>query len=361
MKMAFGTSRTTKPARLTARGIAAIALSFRTTAIAQCPDTKGDPRVQIISPHEGQQFAPGDTVNVSVRSTVPLAAGYLAAGVPGAGVLVGEGFDGSTYHAHFVIPADYARTGPLALSPDVIDATGHPVSGACLTIVVRRTETPLSLSPANALEYIFAIGQKKRVFVTGRYPGESEGDLTSSTTGTRYASSDTHIVTVDAEGNVESTGLGTATVTATNGGSRTSVVFVVEDPADPLPPQDLTALVSIAKSPLGLDEGATASYKWPVHVQTITVTNTSRLPIVGPLYLTVTDLSVDVRLYGGPNVPGARVLYLRLQPKDGLTIHPDESATRLLRFVMPRSSAAPNYRIGLVRSRADPQKLTVIR
>ncbi len=340
---------------LAAAWFAVVGLSFHIGAVARCTSPKADPRVRISTPAEGQAFAPGDTVNVTVRSTVALAAGWVAVGVPGAGVLEGQGWDGSTYHAKFVIPPDHMQLGALEITPDVMDAAGHPIEGMCVTIIVRRRDAPISLYPANSLEFLFPIGSKARVYVTGRYTKGIEADLTSSTVGTLYASSDERVVSVDAEGNVESTGLGTAVVTASNGGVSTFVDFVVEDPEKPLPPQELSARVSFTKSPLRLDEAATANLHFPVQAQTITITNTTQLPIIGPLYLTVKDLPSDVRLLNGPNLH-APVLYLNLRPKDGLTIEPGDSVTRLMQYVMPRSAAEPSYTLGLIRSRGEPRK-----
>ena len=77
MKTWARASRTPASGPLTALWLAAIGLSFRASTMAQCPEVKGDPRVEITSPHEGQTFAPGDTVKIVVRSSVSLAAGYV--------------------------------------------------------------------------------------------------------------------------------------------------------------------------------------------------------------------------------------------------------------------------------------------
>ena len=324
------------------------------TAMAKCPDSKGDPRVRVVAPAERQQFAPGDTVDVTVRSTVALAAGWVAVGGPGLGVLEGQGWNGSTYQARFVIPSDYAQLGPLEITPDVMDTAGQPIEGVCVTVIVRIPGAPQSLLPVNkGVESLFKVGASTQIYVHGHYSGRKDADLTSPTTGTRYTSSDTNVVTVDDEGHVRATGFGTAVVTATNSGVRMFVPIVVEDIQHPLPPQDLTAKVAFRKSPLRLDDGESGRSKSPVYVQTITVTNTTPLPIVGPLYLVFKEIPKDVYVYG---VSPARMLYRRLKPMDGLTIQPDESVSTSLQFAMP-SPTEPAYKLELVRTRGNPQDL----
>jgi len=335
--------------------VVVVGFSFWVSAIAQCPNPKADPRVQITSPVEGQYFAPGDAVSVTVRSTGRWTDGFVS-GAPGAGPLEGRGFDGSSFHVQFRIPPDYSAMGPLVLVPSVIDASGHPIEGMCLTVIVRRNDTPISIQTINSVEYLFPIGNMARVYVTAHYAKGVDADLSSSTVGTVYESSDAHVVTVDVEGNVKSTGLGTAVVTARNAAQSTFVSFVVEDPAQPLPPQDLTAQVSFTKSPLIEDAAATAKFRYPVHVQMITITNATRLPIIGPLYLVVNDLPQDVRLYNGPNLLPAPRFYLRLHPKDGLIVQPGDSVTSILQLVLPRSAEEPHYGLGLIRSRGEPRR-----
>ena len=191
------------------------------------------------------------------------------------------------------------------------------------------------------------------MYVRGRYPRGKDLDLSSSMAGTRYASSDPRIVTVDAEGNVVATGFGTAIVTVTNGSAKTFIAYVVEDSSHPLPPQDLTARVTFAQSPLKLDERESARMQSPMYVQTITITNASDLPIVGPLYLSVVDMpaNVYVQLYGHPT---PQVFYQQLDPRIGLTLAPGASVTTSLLFAMRDAPAQPKYGLGLIRSSSRP-------
>jgi hypothetical protein len=314
----------------------------------------GDPRIQFVSPTEGQRFVPGDTVNIVVRSAVPLAAAWAAVGLRGVGVLeLTKDADGITYRGRFVIPDDFA--GSPTLTPDAIDAKGNPIEGTGVTIVVRPSTPPQSLTPVQADHHFNSVGTKARLYVTGNYAGGITRDLSSSVTGTVYASSDARVIKVDAEGNVEALGLGTASVSATNGGKKTYFTFIVEDPGHFLSPQDVTAQVRFERSPLELDAALTKSQQTPIYAQKISVTNTSDSPLVGPLYLTVIDLPKE----GWPLglAPGRSIYYFRLSPKDGLTLGPAERVTTALKFIALRSSSAPDFRLGLIRYLGDTGRL----
>ena len=164
------------------------------------------------------------------------------------------------------------------------------------------------------------------------------------------------MIVVDAEGSAQAVGLGTASVRATNGGAKTFVNFAVEDPAHNLPPQDLTAWATFERSPLELDADLTSRQKTPVYAQTITVTNTSEWPLIGPLYLAVKDLvTADAWLFGFPH--DRPVYYLWLSPKGGITLGPGERVTATLQFWALRSPTAPEYRLGVIRHAGDASRL----
>ncbi len=342
-------------AEIAAYSLAWIGLLFCVVAAGQSPAPgKGDARLQFVSPTEGQRFAPGDTANLVVRATVPLAAIYAGVGLRGAGVLqLTRDADGVTYRGKFVIPHDFAGRGELTVG--AIDLKGSPFNGPIVTIVVRPAMAPQSLRPSSAYQPVSSVGVTRQIYITGNYPGGGTYDLSSSATGTVYASSDPHVIVVDAEGNAKAIGFGTASVSATNGGAKTFVNFVVEDPAHPLPPQDLTARATFERSPLEFDANLTSRQKTPVYAQTITITNASDWPLIGRLNLTVQDLPKDGWLFGFP--PGRPVYYLWLSPKDGLTLGPGEGVTATLHFWALRSPTAPDYRLGIIRYAGDTGRI----
>jgi len=81
-------------------------------------------------------------------------------------------------------------------------------------------------------------------------------------------------------------------VTVQNGGFTDWATFLVENPTTPLPPANFTSQVTIQQSGLVLNRNT------GFFVQTITLTNTSAVPLVGPLYLVVSGIPTGVALIG---------------------------------------------------------------
>src|SRR6266852_936585 len=159
---------------------------------------------------------------------------------------------------------------------------------------------------------------------------------------------------VDGEGCARVVGPGVATVTAENHGVKDFATFVVEDPRNPLPPEDVTATVKISRSAISRDPEAKAYDTYPLSVQTITIANTSPEPVAGPLYLTVWDLPIGVELWiRAANVPlnpppnmtlyfrqnpaPGKSVHVRLELTDGLKLNPGESVTAQLYFLYSAS------------------------
>ena len=288
-----------------------------------------DPRVQVISPANGQQFAPGDTVNVIVQITPPLQiqAAYLAVAAPGLGWLDGINYNGSTYQVSFVLPSDYA--GPLDLTPEVVDTYTNALAGVGVTIAVRPTTPPMSLSLLGTYHHLLSARETKNIYVTGNYNDQLQLDLTSSVTGTTYESSNSDVLTVDRDGNVQATGFGTAVVTVQNSGVKAFAAFAIEDPNNLLPPQDLTAELTFTRSGFRIDR-TTGFY-----VQTFEFTNSQPVPVIGPLYFAVTGLTSGVTIVDAgstQNIPPIGSPYFVLHPADGITIQPGERLELTLAF-----------------------------
>ncbi len=198
-----------------------VVLSGQATEIAAASDITSHPaapdaRVNITTPTNGQQFAPGDTVSVTVAITPPLQANDVSLNVAGFGSEPGTNYNGSTYQVTFSIPDTYA--GPLQLSPAITDTSNNPITGITTTIAVRPTTPPSSLTLPQANYILNVVGAAERIAVVGNYPGGVQRDLTSSASGTTYKSSNTKVITVDTEGNVSAAGFGTAVVTVSNSG-----------------------------------------------------------------------------------------------------------------------------------------------
>jgi hypothetical protein len=80
---------------------------------------------------------------------------------------------------------------------------------------------------------LFDIGESQAIAVVGSYSDGVLRDITSSTAGTQYLTSDASIVTVSPEGVVTAVSAGTATIVAQNNGRQNSINVIVLQPNQP--------------------------------------------------------------------------------------------------------------------------------
>src|SRR5271165_610805 len=310
-----------------------------------------DSQVQITSPRAGQVFAPGDTVVITVTTQIPAAAGYVGVGAPGVGILQGTNYNGSTFQASFKIPESFA--GPLTISPAVIGTDQTPVEGQSVTIIVRSSNAPERISLTQATFMMRAPGATENIYVQGMYSNGIERDLTSSTTGTAYRSSDTGIVRVSADGNVRATGFGIAIVSVVNAGRKAFASFWVEDPQHPLPPIEVTPQVRIDRLTAQITpfNALTSTYG-----QTLRVINASSIPLPGSLYVVISNLPSKTVVTGGGRTKVIEPLgspYFSLKLPDGLTLQPGQSVSvKLAMWIL--GSQPINYDVRVFRTSVQP-------
>jgi hypothetical protein len=330
-----------------------------------------DSHVVFDSPEPGQVFAPGDSVSVILHVQPPLKDKITSVLlVSGTGEMHATKADpDKLFRWKIAIPQSYA--GPFTLSPVLMgedpEHPGQPleVEDTSLTVTVVPKEQPLSLRMTNQNYHLAwpPSRVKEQLFVKGVYAG-GERDLTQSA-GTLWRSSATAVASVDEKGVVKIAGPGIAVITAENHGVKGFANFVIEDPAHPVPPQDVTEQVKIEKSPLRIDPEGKAYNQFPLTAQTVTITNTSGLPISGPLYLTVSDLSKDIWLWQKPrNLPKDplpnMILYQRVQPqagkplairlklKAGSRLNPEETVIVPLFFQINKAGIKPEYTLAVL-------------
>jgi pimeloyl-ACP methyl ester carboxylesterase len=316
------------------------------------PGITPDSRVQITSPTNGQKFAPGATVTVTVEISAPLTVntGWVGTNIPGAGSLAGASYTTNSYKATLPIPATFS--GPATITPAMVDSSGNPYQGPSITIDVVPASAPLSLRIQQPYSHLTSIPASARIYVNGEYPDNVTLNLTSSVTGTTYASSNKKVVTVDAQGNVAAIGFGTAVVTVQNKGVKAFATYVVESAATPLAPQNVTSALEITQTGFQLNRNT------GFYVQTVTITNTQSVPAVGPLYLVIAGLPNGVNLTnsGGGltrTIQPVGESYLKLALPDGLTLQPGASVSLVLQFLDP-SRVSPSYTPEVFRTLGRP-------
>lgn len=313
------------------RGAAARAAGTQALPGAVAPVAVPDARVQILSPAAGTVVAPGTTLAITVRVAEPLVANDITVQIPGFSTLPGRDYAGETYQASFSIPPDFA--GPLRLTPVVTDGDNQTLAGAELVVAVRPAGpmASLALQQRNFRVPASGVGDSQPLALFGTDTAGRRFNLSSAAAGTAWVSSDDGVASVDAQGVVRLNGTGVAVVSATAFGLRDHAVFVVEDPASPLPPADLTARVGLVQSGLRLDRNT------GFFVQTVTLTNRQPLPLAGPLALVISGLPAGVDLVSQSGVtqnalPGKPYLSVPLAA-DGLTLAPGQSIVFTLQYI----------------------------
>ena len=219
-----------------------------------------------------------------------------------------------------------------------------------VTIIVRPSSPPSSLVLGQNFYTLPVVGATASITVTGQYPNNFAIDLTSAASGTTYKSSNNQVLSVDPEGNVKANAFGTAVVTVQNSGLKAFASFDVEDPANPLAPQDLTAGLSIARSGFRIDR------KTGFFVQTVQITNSQAVPVIGPLYFVVSGLTNGVALINSGktgNIQPAGSPYIKLDSADGVTLQPGERLSLTLQF-LDAGRVQINYTPKVFRTLANP-------
>lgn len=303
--------------------------------------TPVDPRVNLISPAAGTIFAPGDTINVVVELMPPLTAGNtVGAGLKGLTHVSARWTKDLRFAATFRLPPGV--TGPLEIAPDFTDEGGHTFVGAPIVVGVKPAGAPKRIEFLTNNLFLNPKGESAQLYLSGHFAWGGKTDIRSALMGTTYTTSNSTVATVSGDGWVQAVGPGWAVITAANGGQRDFATVVVEDPAHPNPPIDLTDQVAIRRGPLRKESNTRV---WRSDYQQVTITNTSPLPIPGALFLAVTGLPQDVMQKND----GRHRLQL---PGQGLSLLPGQSVTVDLDF-LNRGKAAIAYTAKVYHGDAD--------
>jgi hypothetical protein len=185
--------------------------------------------LQITSPVENQVFNAGDIVSVVAKPSP---------GEEWTGVIYGiykMDYNALTGEYKMDIKIPNSLSGPLILTVTGVDKSGNEVE-LKRTIFVKLppnvTLQSISVNQEFMVIYKLPAGsnptdmqriESRQISVGGLYSDGVERDLTSSTNGTTYTSSNEKIVAVGPDGKVTAQGLGTAKITVRNGKFATQV------------------------------------------------------------------------------------------------------------------------------------------
>lgn len=310
-----------------------------------------DPRVTLTSPAAGIIFNTGDTVNMVVELAPPLTAfNTVGATLENLTHVSATLTSGLSFSASFVVPP--AITGSLTITPDFTDTDGNHFTGAPVVVGIRPTGTPETIALQQHNFLVAPDAPNQQLYLNGTYADGSVLDLTSPFTGTTYTSSNESVVTVNGDGLVQIVGEGFGSIAARSGSLSDFATFVVEDPASPLAPADLTGQVTISRSGFRLDRVS------GFFVQDLRITNTSTATLPASLYLVFSGLTPGVTLVNKSGLTEALLpvgsSYLTIPlPGEGLSLPPGGSAQFTLQFLNPDRNAI-NYSLNLFRTSVAP-------
>jgi len=269
-----------------------IAVSTSFAQEGQNPPTSF-PDITVVSPGQQTTVRPGDTVTVNIevdKALNPGAVLVMANMQTGIAPLV---LEQPPFRGTLTIPMELA--GPIELHVMVKDAAHKIVGGLAVHLNVIPTEVPQKIFTINTsyrLEFPPASYLPARTaFVKGIYGNDVERDISDSSTGTRYRSSDTKVFTVDGKGVLEPVAAGAAFLIVEHRGLEAFAVVRGEGKEkQELLPIDKTAQVSITASAPRHKQG-TVRYEMDV-----TIRNDAKLPLALPLHLVITGLADGVRV-----------------------------------------------------------------
>lgn len=292
-----------------------------------------DPRIRILAPAAGAVVNPGTELVVTVELSPPLTeSNTVGVTLVGFGRLEATWVQGLQFQV--TTPPLPPITGALTLVPDLIDTQGTVLTGVPTTVALMAPAAPVSIALQQSAFQLRPGSLPRQLYVDGRLADGSVVDLRAAVTGTRYASSNTDVVTVGADGLVSIVGAGTAAVTVSHGALSASASFVVQDPANPLPPTQLTGQFQLTRGGIRLDRNT------GFYVQQVTVRNTSNAPVPVPLYLVLSGLPAGVTLVSKSGLteqlaPSGRPYIVMRPAGDGLTMTPGAALNYTFQFLNP--------------------------
>jgi hypothetical protein len=184
--------------------------------------------LRIVSPVNGAEVFAGDTIQVEVIAD----GGFIPATVA---AVLGDSFadsDTSPFTIAIAVPA--RALGPTRLIAVGTDASDQSILSNLVVVNVRTNARLDEVNVVTRNPFLFGIGRKRQLAVTGIFDDAITRDLTSPIVGTQFLSSNPGIVAVSPTGVITSVAPGIATVVAQNGSVQDSVSVTVVPNAAPI-------------------------------------------------------------------------------------------------------------------------------
>jgi pimeloyl-ACP methyl ester carboxylesterase len=310
-----------------------------------------DPRVNIVAPAAGTMVTVGSPLTVVVELSPPLTAqNTVGVVIGGLGRVEAAWFEGLRFAA--TLPDLPPLLSTLTLTPDVTAPSGQYSTGAPITIVVKPTVAPTSLTLQRSQFTVRPGTLPRQLVVRGRLPDGSTVDLSQGVTGTTYETSDPAVVGVDANGRVTIIGAGQAQVTVQNASLSATASFVVQDPGAPPVVTVLTGQFDITRGGLRLDRNT------GFFVQQVTVRNRGPAAASVPLALVLSGLPTGVTLVSKSGLtesqaPLGRPYVLMRPGGDGLSMAAGAQLVYTFQFLNP-GRVAIGYTLDVIAGTPTP-------
>lgn len=187
----------------------------------------------ITSPHDGDTFKEGDVVHFTAELTpeTDKAVRYvrlMVYGIPRSSSCDQEIRTHPKYECDFTIPMGSPNSiklnAHIVSTNGVIEAPEVTVNVVLPSSVVLKS---LRLVGGNTV-FLYGTNSLEQLHIVGHFSDGNDRNLWLRTSGTKYASSDTKIITVDDDGLVTSIANGNAQITVTNGDNKLIVNAIVK-------------------------------------------------------------------------------------------------------------------------------------
>jgi pimeloyl-ACP methyl ester carboxylesterase len=287
--------------------------------------------LSISSPVEGSTFVVGNEIRIIGQLATnfePTDLGFSLG--EGIGYIEATTRNDRLFERRYTLPVGLA--GRVTITPVARNNQGGLIEGAAVTVNILPQGTLAELSFVQPTYSIPPTAPAQQLALTGRFtsqPVDESVDLTSS--GASFTSSNNAVVSVNAAGRVTVAGAGLASVSASFLGRTAYATFIVGNPVQPLPPQELTTRFGVSFSGFQLNRNT------GFYVQTLTLVNNSQSVLSAPLFLTINNLTTNVSVVGDTvgqtvNIPSPETPYLSL-PLPNQQLAPGQRVSVQLQFL----------------------------
>jgi pimeloyl-ACP methyl ester carboxylesterase len=199
------------------------------SGISTTDDEPELPPLEFLTPEDGAEFFAGESLTVAVEAPVEFESQRV--------LLVTEthsqGLDAAPFSGDFTIPLEFI--GALEMTAFATDDLGGFAVSEAITLLVEAPAELLEIEITTPDPTIFPFENQRRISVSGIYADYITRNITDSSTGTVYASSNPSVATVSEDGQITPVGEGFTTVIAQNGPFQDSITVRVLKRDPPLP------------------------------------------------------------------------------------------------------------------------------